>query len=326
MRKIVWRTKAWLLAVFMVIFSGVNTVAMAVSYPDKPIKLIIGYAPGGGIDILARYLAKELGDVLDQSVIVENKAGASGSIAARALIGARPDGYTIFMADSSNLVAPALQNAPYDPLTDFEPIGSIGALAYGVAVHPSASVHSLAQLVEAIKGAPDGYQYGTPGVGNIIHLGVESLKMDMNLDMVHVPYKGGGPMLSDLMSGHIPLGFTSMVSLVSPEQSGHVRLIAVSSKERSPLYPDVPALSEILDDFEAVSNAYLVAPSGTPNEIIQKLNAALNQVMETQEAESYFQAQGTVVQTGTSAELSEQLVSEVRKWNNVVHQLDLSLN
>src|SRR5690625_6818843 len=121
MRKIVWRTKAWLLAVFMVIFSGVNTVAMAVSYPDKPIKLIIGYAPGGGIDILARYLAKELGDVLDQTVIVENKAGASGSIAARALIGARPDGYTIFMADSSNLVAPALQNAPYDPLTDFEP-------------------------------------------------------------------------------------------------------------------------------------------------------------------------------------------------------------
>jgi len=292
-------------------------------YPARPIKLLVGYAPGGGIDILGRFLAQQLGERLGQQIVVENRAGASGAIAARVLSTAPPDGYTLFMGESGTLVAPALQPVNYDPVRDFAPVAQVGALVYGVAVHPDVPVRTLNELVALIRQQPGKLNYGSPGVGNVVHLGTERLKRAAGLDMAHVPYKGGGPMLADLMSGHIPIGMTSMASLVGPERSGRVRLIGVTSTNRSDLYPDTQSLSDIQPGFEAISNLYVVAPSGTPMDAIRTLNTAINGVMGTAQARQYFSQQGSLVRIGTPGALGQLIKSEVAQWRTLVEELGL---
>lgn len=294
------------------------------NYPDRPIKLILGYAPGGGIDIIGRFLSQGLSQELGQPVVVENRAGASGSVAAGLLTRSAPDGYTLFMGESASLVAPALVKTPYDPVKDFEPVAQVGALVYGIAVNPEVPIKSMTELVEAVKKQPGKLSYGTPGVGNIVHLGAEDLKRNMNLDIVHVPYKGGGPMLVDLVAGQIPIGMTSMASLVSLEKAGRVRLVGVTSKDRSALFPDVQALSEIQPDMEAVSNIYVVAPAGTPAPVVNKLNAAINEFLKTDKAAEFFATQASLIRTGTPQELGQLIEKEVTQWGEVVREVGIS--
>ena len=298
---------------------GVTELAVAETpYPERPIKMFVGYSPGGGIDILGRFLAQQLTQDLGQPVVVENRPGASGSVASQALARSDPDGYTLFMGESASLVAPVLLKSPYDPVKDFEPVSQVGALVYGIAVNPDVKIESMAELVESVKNNPGQYNYGSPGVGNIVHLGAESLKRDMNLEMTHVPYKGGAPMLVDLVAGQIPVGMTSMASLVSLEKAGRVRLVGVTSSERSDLFPDVQAVSEVQPGFEAVSNIYLVAPAGTPQDIVQKLNASVNQVMQTQAAKDFFAEQGSLIRLGSSEALGELIEREVKQWGDLI--------
>jgi len=180
------------LGVLAILTSSAGSV-QAQTYPDRPVKLLVGYAPGGGIDILGRFLAQQLGEKLGQQIVVENRAGASGAIAARTLATAPPDGYTLFMGESGTLVAPALQPANYDPVRDFAPVAQVGALVYGVAVHPDVPARTLDELVALIRQQPGKLNYGSPGVGNVVHLGAERLKRTAGLDIAHVPYKGGWP-------------------------------------------------------------------------------------------------------------------------------------
>lgn len=298
--------------------------AQAQTYPDRPVKLLVGYAPGGGIDILGRFLAQQLADRLGQPVVVENRAGASGSLAAQAIATASPDGYTLFMGESATLVAPSLQPVNYDPVRDFAPVAQIGALVYGIAVHPDVTASSLDELVAMARRQPGKLNYGTPGIGNIVHLGWEQLKRSSGLDMLHVPYKGGGPMLTDLMSGHIPIGMTSMASLVGLERSGRVKLIGVTSAERSPQYPQVQALSEILPGFEAVSNIYIVAPRNTPDKVVRALNAAFNEIMRNEQTREFFSQQGSLTRIGTPEALGERIQAEVLQWRKLVSDIGLS--
>jgi len=298
--------------------------SQAAAYPDRPIRMLVGYAPGGGADMLARFLAQRLGPRIGQSIIVENKAGAGGILAARDLANAKPDGYTIFFTESSSLVAPALQPVAYDPVKDFQLVAKIGALLYGIAVHPDLSVSSVADLMTLIRQNPGKYHYGSPGVGNIGHLAAERLMHNAGLKMEHVPYKGGSPMLADLMAGQIQIGFTSLPSLMVPMQGHRVRLLGVTSMERSALYPDIPAIREIVPDFsEAASNIYVVAPMGTPPEAIRRLNTAINEVMRTDDAVTYFAQQGALAHAGTPDVPGDIIEQEFRQWRELVEAIGL---
>jgi len=296
--------------------------SQAAAYPDRPIRMLVGYAPGGGADMLARFLAQRLGPRIGQPIIVENKAGAGGILAARDLANAKPDGYTLFFTESSSLVAPALQPVAYDPVKDFQLITKVGTLLYGIAVHPDLSVSSLTDLMALIRQNPGKYHYGSPGVGNIGHLAAERLIHHAKLEIEHVPYKGGSPMLADLMAGQIQIGFTSLPSLIAPMQGHRVRLLGVTSMERSTLYPDIPAIREIVPAFsEAASNIYVVAPAGTPLEAIRRLNTAINEVMRTEDATTYFAQQGALAHTGTPDVPADILEREVRQWGELVEAI-----
>lgn len=292
--------------------------ARAAAFPDRPIKMLLGYAPGGGIDILGRFLAQRVGAIVGQTIVVENRAGASGAVAAATLVNARPDGYTVFLMESATLVAPSMQPVSYDPVKNFQPVALVGALNYGIAVHPDVPAKTLKELFALIRQSPGKFNYGSPGAGNIAQLGMERITREMGLKMEHVPYKGGGPMLADLMAGQIPIGLSSLPSLSGPHQSGRIRVIGVMSAQRSELYRDAQAVSELIPKFESVSNIYVVAPSGVPSEVVDKLNAAFNEVMRTQEAIAYFAKQGALVRKGAPDALKAMIAQEVEQWGQLV--------
>jgi len=303
---------------------GAAASSALAAYPDRPIRVLVGYAPGGGVDIIGRFLAQRLAASLGQPVIIENKAGASGTIAARSLATVPPDGYTLFLGESATLVAPALQPGLFDPVKEFQAVAQVGALTYGIAVHPDTPSSTLVELVALIRENPDKFNYGSPGIGNLSHLAAEQLSRSAGLKMEHVPYKGGSPMLADLMSGQIPIGFTSVASLVGPSKASRVRVVGVTSSERSKLFPDVQSVGEIAPGFEAVSNVYIVAPAGTPADVVQVLNEALTGIMKTREAQEFFLQQGSLVRFGTPKQLEELIASEVEQWRELVEEIGMS--
>ncbi|MGD9945273.1 MAG: tripartite tricarboxylate transporter substrate-binding protein [Burkholderiaceae bacterium] len=294
--------------------------AAQAAFPNRPIRMMVGYSAGGGADALGRSFAAKFSHVLQQSVVVENRAGAGGTLAATALAGAQPDGHTLYWADSAILVAPAVYDkVAYDPLA-FAPVSAICSLLYSIVVHPSFPARTVKELIAVLKADPDRYSYASPGVGNIAHLGAELFKKAAGVKMVHVPYKGGTPALTDLVSGQVPICFVSLPPVLPLAKAGRLRLLAVTSEKRSPVVPDVPAIAETFPGFNAVTSGFLLAPPGTPADVVGTLNKAARAAMAMPDLQADYIQKGALVATGTPDELAAQIRHELGVWGSTARE------
>ena len=292
-------------------------------YPTRPISMVVGFAPGGGTDTLARILAKTVGDDLGQQVVVENKPGASGTIATNYVARSAPDGYTILLGTVGSLsVAPhIMKGLPYDPLHDLAPITLAVAFPNVIVVQPSLPAKSLADFVSLAREKPGTLTYASSGVGGAGHLAGELLKSMAKIDIVHVPFKGGGPAMQAFLGKQVDSFFATPVSSVKQVQAGRARALATTGKKRTALMPDVPTVAESgYPQYEALNWYAYVAPAKTPRPIIERLNRELVKALHDPQVTPLLAKQGLEPHTGSPEELARYIKSEYDTWGRVVKE------
>jgi len=300
-------------------------VAWAQGYPSKPIRLVVPYPPGGAVDSYTRIIQQPLAEALGTTVVIENKAGASAMLGSDLVAKAPPDGYTLL---AGNITALAINvgvypKMTYDPTIDFVPIVRTVDVNYALVVHPSVPVKTVAELIAFAKANPGKLSYGSAGAGSLPQLAAELLKSRAGIDILHVPYKGGGPLLTDLLGGQIQVAFGDQANLMPHVATGKLRALAVSSPKRSANSPDVPTVAETLPGFEAIAWQGVVAPAGTPAEIVRRLNDAFNKVLALPEIRRRLAEGGLEAVGGTPDELGRLIRSEVAKWAKVVKDVGI---
>ena len=304
--------------------------ASAVDYPLRPIKLVVPYAAGGPTDVLGRLVADYLGRDLKQAVIVENKPGAQGAIGAEAVARADPDGYTLFVAAGSIIVLnPMLyKKLSYDPVKDFRMLALVTDLPVVMEVHPSVPAKTVAEFVAYAKQNPGKLNFGSAGTGGTIHLAGEMFKQMAGIEMTHVPYKGAGPALTDLLSGNIQVMFDSMGTALPPVKAGLLRPLGVSSTQRSPDLPDVPTIAESGYPDYTVSVWYgIVAPSKLPDEIAQKISASLDRALNDDTFRASLEKIGfPVFRPRSAAAITEFIDADRARWSAVIRAQNISLD
>jgi tripartite-type tricarboxylate transporter receptor subunit TctC len=297
--------------------------AAAQDYPNRPITLVVPFPPGGSTTIVARIVADKMSEVLGQSIVVDNRGGAGGTVASRAVSKSAPDGYTILLGYTGTLaIGPTLYgNVGYDPRKDFEPIGRIGTAPNTLVVHPSFPAKKVQEFIAYAKANPGKVSYGSAGIGTVSHVCGEYFASSTGIKLVHIPYKGTGPALSDLVGGHIPVAFAPIPATYELAKSGSVRMLAVTSLNRSTLAPEVPTIAEQgVPGFDAVLRYALVAPAGVPRPIVDKLNKALNAALATDEVRKRLALEGAEPTTGTPEQYAADLDKEVTLWAKVVKE------
>jgi len=295
--------------------------AQAQPYPNRPISVIVPVAPGGILDYVARLLGTPLAKALGQPVIVENKPGASGNIGAALVARAKPDGYTLLMGYSMFHVGnPTMfSNLQWDPLRDFAPVAMLVVAPHLVAVHPSLPVASLQELVNYARANPGRINYASPGNGSVPHVGVELFKQLANIDLAHVPYKGAGPAMQDVLSGQVQMTVATPPSVMQHIQAGKLRGLAIAARSRSPLLPDLPTSAEAgFPGFELEAWLALFAPAGTPPDTIRRLTDALRQILETEEIRKAAGNSGITPRYMTPAELDQVVRTDLVYWSKVI--------
>jgi tripartite-type tricarboxylate transporter receptor subunit TctC len=297
--------------------------SLAQDYPNRPITLVVPYAAGGGNDLFARIASEKMSRTLGQQIVIENRPGAGGSTATRAVAKAAPDGYTLVIGGTGTLaVNPTLyQNVGYDPRKDFAPVGLIGTSALAVLVNPSLPARSIPELIALAKKEPGKLNYASAGVGSGIHLGTVLFEMMAGVKLTHVPYRGSAPALTDLIGGHVSIYFSSLPPAVGLVGEGKVRALAVTSLKRSEIFPNLPTVAEAgLSGFEAVLHYGIVAPAGTPRPIIDKLSAALREAVNAPDTKERMAKDGTEPLLSTPEEYATDIDREEIKWSAVVRQ------
>lgn len=303
---------------------GAAGPATVLAQDGKPITLVVPYAPGGTTDMLGRLIAMQLGTALGRSVVVDNRPGAGSGIGAGAVARSAPDGNTLLVATSTTLaINPWLyKKLAYDPAKDFAPISLIGAVPLMVVVHPSASAHSLAELVALAKAHPDTLNYGSAGNGSPQHLGAEMFKAATSTRMNHVPYKGSALALTDLLGGQLQLMFADIAPALQQVRTGKLRALAGTSRKRQPALPDVPTIAESgvpgTAGFEAVAWQSIVAPTGTPKALIDRYSQEIVRIMAQPEFRQKLEREGLEANSSTPAELAAYMKSETARWGQVV--------
>jgi tripartite-type tricarboxylate transporter receptor subunit TctC len=301
------------------------TAAHAETYPAHPITLLVPAAAGGGNDTVARVVAEKMSRLLGQQIVIENRPGAGGSIAARQVARSEPDGYTIGIGNPATLaIAPAmLPNVGYDPVRDFVPIGMIASSPHIILIHNGLPAHSLAEFIALARNDPGKFTYASGGAGSPAHLGPELLASIAGIKLTHVPYKGTGPAISDLLGGHVSMTFSSLPPALGLVREGKVRPLAITSAKRSNLLPDVPTVGETLPGYESAQRYGIIAPARTPREIVDKLNTALRDALTSDEVRSRIVAEGAETTASSPEEYSADIATEVAKWAKIVKQLGL---
>jgi tripartite-type tricarboxylate transporter receptor subunit TctC len=297
--------------------------AAAQSYPSRPITLVVGFAPGGGTDTVARVMQKKLGEYLGQTIVVENRAGAGGIIAADLVSKAAPDGYTILLATIAALaVAPHLNSKlPYNPLRDFAPISLATVSGNVLVVHPSLPAKSIAEYVKEANSRPGGLPYGTSGVGSAGNLAGELFRLTAKANLIHVPYKGGGPAMSDLLGGQIPSVFASATTATPQVKAGKLRALGTTSAKRSATMPDVPTIAEQgYPGYEATNWYAFVAPAKTPKDIVARLNREIVKTLRDPETHDAIFKQGEEPAPSTPEELAQHMAREYTTWGRVIKE------
>ena len=317
--------KDWTLAA--VILLGACAHAHAQDFPVRPVTLVVPFPPGGGNDALARAVADRMSRTLGQQVVVENRGGAGGTVATRAVAKAPPDGYTILLAYTGTFaINPSLYpNAGYDPRADFAPIGLIGQLSSVLVVNPALAVRSTAELIDFAKANPGRINYAfVPGT--VGHITTELFARTADIAITRIPYKGNGPAMGDLVAGHVSMMFLSILPVLPQVRAGLLRALAVTNPIRSPLLPEVPTIAESgLVGFSAAIRYGLVAPAGTPPTIVARLNTELRAALAADDLRTRLAAEGAEPLPGTPADYTAAIDREETKWGALVRQLGLRM-
>ena len=293
--------------------------ANAQEYPNRPVRMLVGYAPGGGMDTISRIVAPKLSEALGQQFVVENRPGASGGVAAEALVKSAPDGYILMVGESGTLALPAVNpKVTLDPVKQFTPVGSICSLPMAFVVNTNFPAQTVPELIRELKANPGKHSYASPGVGSLQHLAFELFQRQAGVNALHVPYKGASAMMPDIMSGQVPIGVISALAAIGPTKQGRIRTLAVTSPKRLPTNPDWPAMAETLPGFSAAPNVFLVAPPGTPPAVVNRLSGALRNAVASPDVQENLAKQGATAAPSTSAELGAQIAEETRRWAAVV--------
>ena len=296
------------------------TAASAQEYPTKPIKLIVPFPPGGGTDILSRVVAQKVADTNKWTIVVDNRPGAGGNIGVDAAAKSAPDGYTLVMGQTSNLaINPSLQKKmPYDSQKDLAPVALVGQGPTAIVVRADSQYKTLADLVNAAKAKPGSITMASPGNGTVAHLSGVQLMNVSGAKFEHIPYKGAGAALPDLLGGNVDFFVSSVPTLQSHIASGKLRALAVTSLKRSPVLPDVPAVAETYKGFDAVTWFGILAPAGTPKPIIVKLNTEINKALQDPKVREAIGKEGGEIMGGTPEQMAEHIRREVASWAPIV--------
>jgi tripartite-type tricarboxylate transporter receptor subunit TctC len=303
------------------VVSGLATVGAAQNYPTRPITLVVPFPPGGSTTIVARIVTDRMADAIGQQFVVDNRGGAGGTLGTRQVAKSAPDGYTIALGYTGTLaIGPSLfPNVGYDVRTDFAPVGRIGVAPSAVVVHPSFPVHSVAELIAYAKANPGKVDYASAGIGTVGHVAGEYFAIATGIKLTHIPYKGTGPAITDLLGGHIPLSFSPIPAVHESAKSGLLRMLAVTSAKRSALLPDMPTVAESgVPGFDAVLRYGLVAPAGTPRPIIERLNAALRVTLDAEEVRKRLAIEGAEPLPSTPEEYAVDIDHEETQWSKVI--------
>lgn len=293
--------------------------ADAQQYPNRPIRLIVGYPPGGPADITARLVAPYLTEVLGQQIVIDNRAGAGGTVAATLTARAEPDGYTIsIVANGEMAISPNLRKLPYDPLKDFETVSRIGANQLALVVHPAVQAKSVAELVALAKAKPGTVNFASAGTGSTAHLAGELFKSLAGIDIVHVPYKGAGPALIDLIGGQVHMLITGYPGALPHIKAGRLRALGATGPKRMIAAPDLPTISETVKGYDVTSSYGLVLPLRTPKAIVTRLHQETAAIVKKPEVREKLIALGFDPEGNTPAEFAAQIKSELAKWAKVI--------
>lgn len=321
MKNNIFRRKSSQLAVCAALcLLGVSVNAAAQRYPSKPIRMVVGFAPGGNVDITARLVAQKLALALGQPVVVDNRGGAGGTIGADLVAKSTPDGYTLLVVSSTLMInAVTAKNSPYDPIKDFSPISTLTYGPHFVSVNAAMPVSSVKELIALARAKPGYINFGSAGVGSLTHLEGEFFKSAAGIDIVHVPYKSTNLAFTELVGGHVHLVFSSTVSTLPFVKTGKVKVLAVTGSKRLAAFPEIPTVVESgLPQFIVDSIAGMLAPAKTPRDIVNTLSAETIKFLNTPEMRSALAAQGAEPGGSTPQEYSVKIAEEIARWRKVV--------
>lgn len=311
------------------LFAAMPVIATAQDFPNKPIKIVVGFPPGGGSDLMARSVGDKLSAAVNQPVIIENKPGAGSSIAASFVAQSKPDGYTILFAQAANLgIAPALRDTlNYDPIKSFAPITRLVSAPLVIVGPSTLSATTLKELIAMAAAKPGALSYGSPGAGTAGHLAGEMFGSEANIKIVHVPYKGQSAAITDMIGGRIEMYFSTLAVIKPHVDGGKIRAFAVTSGERSPAFPTVPTVAEAgIPGFE-IENWYgLVAPAGTPPDIVNRLNKEIIKILKDPKLVEELSKEGGSIKTDTPEQFSKFLEADVPRWKKIVKDARLETN
>lgn len=311
----------------LLVSAALPLIARAAGYPSKPVKVIVPYVPGGGADILARYMAQMLTGALGQPVIVDNRSGAGGMIGVDAGLAAPADGSVLTLISSSYTVNPSLYRIKYDPVRDITPIGQISAGPLLVVVSPASPIRSIADLVAAAKSRPGQLTYASSGQGSALHLAAAQFARRAGVQMVHVPYKGGGAALTDVMSGQVDVYFAATASALPHVEGGRLRALAVTTADRIPSLPEVPTIAQSgFPGYDVTLWYGLIGPKGLPTDIVRRVNGEIATILRLGATTEKFKADGAVPAGGTPEAFGQRIASEIATWREVVGALNIKID
>jgi tripartite-type tricarboxylate transporter receptor subunit TctC len=300
--------------------------AQSGAWPDKPVRLVVPFAPGGGTDVLARMIAPRLSEAFRQSFVIDNRGGAGGTIGTEIVVRAAPDGYTIGLASSSHATAPTLYKLSFDPIKGIAPISLTDAGPFILAVNPSLKANTVKEFIALARASPGVLNYGSSGTASTLHLVGELFGQMIKTAVVHVPYKGTGPAVVDLVGGRIQFIFANGPSVLPHIESGKLRALAVTTEKRSPLVPDLPALNDFIPGFVALTWHGMVAPAGTPAAIVSQLNQALERILQHPELRKVLHGQGLEPAPSTPEAFARLIADDIARWTKVVKAGNIKLN
>jgi len=324
-----WKTKTILRPLLCAVALAAGTVHAADDFPTQPIRMIVGFPPGGISDVVARAVANEAGNVLGQSIIIENRPGAGTTIASEAVARSKPDGYTLLFQDLTThaINASLYKRLPFDTLKDFTPVALVSSTPLLLVVNADSPVKSVEELNQRINEKPDTYFYGSSGNGTIIHLASEMMNRAVGNKIEHVPYKGSAALVTSIISGDIEYAFSSMPPAISQVQAGKLRALAVTTPERVSALPDVPTVREAgVPAAELTLYSGILAPAGVPDDVLEKLNSAFSKAVATPAIKTSFEQMGATPLSASPDEVRQLIEKEIPKYGEVIEAAGISIN
>jgi tripartite-type tricarboxylate transporter receptor subunit TctC len=316
--------KIALLAGLAVLVCGAVPDAWSQAYPTRPIRLVAPFPPGGGTDLLSRIIAGPASASFGQQVVVDNRPGAGGAYGAEIVARAEPDGYTLILVSASYASTSAYQKLSFDPINGVQPIILIGITGLALSVHPSVPAKSTADVIAIAKASPGKLNYASVGPGSAVHLALELFKLTTKTNLVHVPYKGGGPALQALVAGEVQVSATSMVPTIPHAKAGRIRMLAITMSKRSSALPNIPTISETVPGYEVIHWYGMWGPKGMPKDIVGRWNKLVAKVLSTEEMKKRTSGEGLELAGGPPEEFGAVLKSGIEKWRRVIKEANIS--